>query len=69
MNWLEKSISDEAFGAALMRNGFDDATIKEWSVDARVEGAGEDGAKGSIFDALEDMNAPDCLTKCIGIKK
>lgn len=68
MNWLEKSISDEVFGTALLRNGFDEETIKAWSVDPRVDGAGDEGAAGSIFDALEDMNAPDCLKKCVTIK-
>jgi len=69
MNWLGKSTTDEPFGSALVMNGFDETTIKDYCVDTLTEGAGDDGVKsGSIFDALEDMDASECLKKCVMVK-
>jgi hypothetical protein len=30
MNWLGKSIAEETFGEALLKCGFDEATIEKW---------------------------------------
>uniref|UniRef100_A0A7S4SLT1 Nucleoside-diphosphate kinase n=1 Tax=Ditylum brightwellii TaxID=49249 RepID=A0A7S4SLT1_9STRA len=60
-NWLGGSIEEDSFGKALIDAGLTLDTIKEWSVDPQVELPG--GGKGSVFDALEDMNADDCLKK------
>ncbi len=46
-----------------MEAGLSEETIKAWSVDPRVELPG--GEKGSIFDALEDMDADECLKKLV----
>jgi hypothetical protein len=62
-NWLGKTASKDPFGAALMKAGLSAATIKEWSVDPRVTMT--DGSKGSIFDALEDLDAGACLAKMV----
>ena len=59
MNWLGYSITEDAFGKALLDAGLSEETIKEWSVDPRVALPG--GDKGSVFDALEDMDVDDCL--------
>jgi len=59
MNWLGYSIAEDGFGKALLNAGLSEDTIKEWSVDPRV--ALPSGEKGSVFDALEDMNVDDCL--------
>jgi hypothetical protein len=40
--------------------------IKAWSVDPQVL---VDGKKGSFFDALEDMDTPACIAKCVAIAK
>ncbi|GMH86292.1 hypothetical protein TrVE_jg9123 [Triparma verrucosa] len=68
-NWLGSSIDSESFGKALLFNGFDEQTIKEYCIDPSVEGAKDDGVgKGSVFDAVEDMDAEDCLRKLCMIK-
>jgi hypothetical protein len=61
INWLGKSIESESFGKALLDAGLSQETIKEWSVDPRI--TMQDGSQGSVFDALEDMDAEDCLAK------
>jgi len=38
-------------------------TIQEWSVDPRVQQP--DGNMGSVFDALEDTDAEECLSKLV----
>jgi len=62
-NWLGASSETDAFGAALLKSGLSKATIAEWSVDPRVSLPG--GDKGSVFDALEDMDVDDCLAKLV----
>jgi hypothetical protein len=64
-NWLGISISDDKFGKALLDAGLSEETIKEWSVDPRVDLP--EGGKGSVFDALEDMDAKECLAKLVEI--
>mmetsp|Transcript_9954 Transcript_9954/g.12934 ORF Transcript_9954/g.12934 Transcript_9954/m.12934 type:complete len:346 (+) Transcript_9954:123-1160(+) len=61
-NWLERDIAADPFGAALLAKGLSLETIKEWSVDPRVELPGGEG-KGSVFDALEDMDVDECAAK------
>jgi hypothetical protein len=63
INWLGKKAPEDPFGAALLKAGLSATTIKEWSVDPRV--TMPDGSKGSIFDALEDLDAGDCLAKMV----
>ena len=38
------------------------ATIKDWSVDPQVKGK-------SVFDQLEDLDAEDCIKKCVELSK
>ena len=59
----------DAFGARLLGAGLTAEMIKEWCVDAQVVLPGQDGKKGSIFDALEDMDVDACLAKCVEISK
>jgi len=61
LNWLGTSVGADAFGAKCLSLGMSDTRIKEWAKDARV--TLEDGSQGSIFDALEDMDAKDCQAK------
>lgn len=61
MNWLEVKCQKDSFCKALTKAGVKEAMIKEWSVDPQVKIG--DGKKGSLFDALEDMDASACLEK------
>lgn len=63
-NWLGIDVANDTFGRALIAAGLSVETIKEWSVDPRVEQPGGAG-KGSVFDALEDINADECLAKLV----
>uniref|UniRef100_A0A7S2P314 Nucleoside-diphosphate kinase n=1 Tax=Leptocylindrus danicus TaxID=163516 RepID=A0A7S2P314_9STRA len=67
-NWLKRDLSTDAFGAALLAAGLSKETIEEWSVDPRVELPGGEG-KGSVFDALEDMDAAECLSKLVELNE
>jgi len=61
-NWLKCKVEDDGFGKAMLDGGISADTIKAWSVDPQVK-VDADGKMGSLFDALEDMNASDCLAK------
>jgi nucleoside diphosphate kinase len=61
-NWLKKDIKDDSFGARLIQSGVPVDTIKAWSVDPQVKGK-------SLFDALEDMDADDCIAKAVELSK
>ena len=62
-NWLTADVEADSYGKALLACGVPKDTILAWTVDPRVPlGTGKDG---SIFDALEDLNANDCLFKAI----
>jgi len=67
MNWLGASIDTDAFGKALLESGLSKKTISDWSVDPRVNLPG--GEKGSVFDALEDMDVDACLAKLVELNK
>jgi len=61
MNWLETPCRRDAYCKALVRAGIKEAVIKAWSVDPQVKV--EAAKKGSLFDALEDLDASACLDK------
>ena len=63
-NWLGVRLEDDAFGQALISAGLSAETIAAWSVDPRVEQGGDAG-KGSVFDAVEDLDAKACLRKLV----
>ena len=73
-NWLACYVADDPFGSALLAKGIPEATIKRWSNDPQVkyddETAKEKGnAKGSIFDALKELDYKQCLDRCVAINK
>jgi hypothetical protein len=73
-NWLGVAIADAPYGKVLHAAGIPEATINKWSSDPQVtydaETATKTGKeKGSIFDALEDMDYQACLDKCVAISK
>ena len=62
-NWLGASAESDSFGKALLESGLSSKTIAEWSLDPRINLPG--GEKGSIFDAVEDLDVGDCLAKLV----
>lgn len=64
MNWLAANAETDPFGKALLDATLKMDTIKEWTLDPQVK-TGD--ATGSIWDALEDKNASDCLELCVKI--
>eukprot|EP01062_Namystynia_karyoxenos_P000605 TRINITY_DN10220_c0_g1_i1.p1 TRINITY_DN10220_c0_g1~~TRINITY_DN10220_c0_g1_i1.p1 ORF type:complete len:339 (+),score=165.41 TRINITY_DN10220_c0_g1_i1:114-1130(+) len=61
MNWLEIPCSKDDYCQRMVAAGIPEETIKQWSVDPQVNIGG--GKKGSLFDALEDLDATPCLEK------
>jgi nucleoside diphosphate kinase len=66
MNWLGYKADNDAYGRVLLKAGVTKATIEEWSTDPQVAySAGPSGPTvGSIYDALEDMDADRCTSMC-----
>ena len=62
MNWLHVSADKDKFGKSLIAAGINAKTIKEWSVDPQVKGK-------SLFDQLEDLDAPECIEKAKSLAK
>lgn len=48
-------ITKDPYGKYLLERGLPEATIKAWSLDPQV--FYEDGAKGSVWDAMEDLDS------------
>jgi hypothetical protein len=63
VNWLKRPLEQNSFGQALLSAGLSKDTIVEWCVDPQV--VLSDGNRGSVFDALEDMDAEPCLLKLV----
>jgi len=61
MNWLSVQCKNDAYCKSLLKAGVTEATIKAWSVDPAVKQ--DNGKSGSIWDAVEDMDASPCLEK------
>merc|ERR1712159_619777 len=59
-NWLSVPLAEDAFGKALLDAGIPEKWIVAGCVDPQVPGAKEDGSKGSLFDAVEDLDAEAC---------
>jgi hypothetical protein len=63
MNWLNLEPENDTFGKLLLDSGLTKSTIVEWTKDPRVRTS--DSSFGSIFDDLEEMDAPACLERMI----
>ena len=63
MNWLKEPIDKNSFGKLLVASGVSKKMIAKWSVDPQVK-ISED-KKGSLFDALEDLDSGDCVNKLV----
>merc|ERR1712224_213262 len=64
-NWLSVPLEEDPFAQAMLAAGIPKDTVEAWTKDPQVPIG--DGKKGSIFDALEDMNSSDCLAKAAGL--
>ena len=67
-NWLsgDYTFESDPFGKVLLDKGIPVEVLKEWSVDPQVTiEAG--GKKGSMFDAVEDMDLDACVDRCVEI--
>eukprot|EP00406_Dinophysis_acuminata_P002454 CAMPEP_0179229672 /NCGR_PEP_ID=MMETSP0797-20121207/10450_1 /TAXON_ID=47934 /ORGANISM="Dinophysis acuminata, Strain DAEP01" /LENGTH=333 /DNA_ID=CAMNT_0020936739 /DNA_START=59 /DNA_END=1060 /DNA_ORIENTATION=+ len=62
LNWLGKRCSQDSYCQALVRAGLKEEVVTAWSVDPQVK-VQADGKKGSLFDALEDLDAQACIDK------
>jgi len=62
-NWMKVPIEKDVFGRLMLSEGMTFETIKSWSVDPQVNIG--DGKMGSVFDALEDLDVDNCLTKVV----
>jgi hypothetical protein len=67
MNWLNSKLEEDSFGTALLKGGLSAETLSEWTKDPRIQIT--DTEQGSLFDALEDMDAEDCLKKLIELNE
>jgi hypothetical protein len=61
-NWLKTPIGSDSFGAALLSAGVPEEFISKGTVDPQVAMPGEE-KRGSLFDALEDLDVAECLAK------
>ena len=59
LNWLGADLASDPFGSALLDVGIPAKMIQMWTVDPQVKYV--DGSMGSLFDALEDMDAAGTL--------
>ena len=67
MNWCGASFETDAYGRGLVAAGVDAKTLQAWAEDPQVKLPG--GGAGSLFDALEDLDADKCLETAKAIKK
>eukprot|EP00966_Prymnesium_polylepis_P303230 7004321-Prymnesium_polylepis.1 len=63
LNWLATPLSADPFARALRASGVPEAFIRQGTVDPQVDLVG--GGKGSLFDALEDLDSAACLAKVV----
>eukprot|EP00934_Nitzschia_sp_Nitz4_P008473 Nitzschia sp. Nitz4//scaffold112_size70979//30796//31808//NITZ4_005902-RA/size70979-snap-gene-0.133-mRNA-1//1//CDS//3329533265//8463//frame0 len=61
VNWLGIRLEDDPFGQAILRLGIPKRKIAAWFNDPFIRVS--DTGRGSIFDALENLDASDCLMK------
>ena len=67
VNWCGASFETDPYGRGLVAAGVDASTLKAWAEDPQVKLPG--GGAGSLFDALEDLDADKCLETAQAIKK
>lgn len=63
VNWLGAVLADDPYGKAMIAAGIPADMLTTWSKDPQVKTS--ETETGSLFDALEDMNAQDCCDKAV----
>lgn len=70
MNWLRLPMEFDAFGQWLLDHDVTPKMVEEWRRDPQVTcGKGQQRTKGSLYDALEDLDVDRCILKCQDIAK
>jgi nucleoside diphosphate kinase len=65
MNWLGLKMEQDAFGQLLLHSGVNEEHIAAWALDPQVTyDSHQDSVTGSLYDALEDLDADRCVTQC-----
>merc|ERR1740121_3569320 len=67
-NWLGVPIAKDRFGRQMLGERIPMGALKAWSVDPQII-IEDGGKKGSVFDALEDIDAEACLAKAAVLSK
>ena len=68
-NWLGlKNLKSDPFGKSLLDAGLSARRIKAWFQDPQIK-INAEGGSGSVFDALEEMDADECLQKLAELNK
>lgn len=62
MNWMGVKCPEDDYCKAMLKAGIPQNVIEEWTKDPQVKIL-PDGKRGSLFDALEDLDADACLAK------
>jgi nucleoside diphosphate kinase len=62
LNWAGADLEQDDFGKAMLAAGISSKWIEAGCVDPQVA-LDADGTKGSLFDAVEDMDRQECLDK------
>jgi hypothetical protein len=65
LNWLGQDPATDVYGQELIGAGIPVETIREWSSDPAVTW---EGAKASLFDLHEDLNAPECTQRALAVQ-
>lgn len=65
MNWLGLNMEQDAFGQLLLHSGVNEEHIAAWALDPQVTYLShQQPVTGSLYDALEDLDADRCVTQC-----
>merc|ERR1719270_1472175 len=64
LNWLKADLSSDSFGQSLLAAGVSAKFITDGGVDPQVA-TDASGSMGSLFDALEDINADECVATMV----
>lgn len=67
-NWTGAELEKDEFGAAMLKAGITADTFKAWSVDPQVK-LPEGDKTGSLFDAVEDQSADECLATLVKLNE
>eukprot|EP01043_Picozoa_sp_COSAG02_P091358 COSAG02_NODE_28091_length_596_cov_1.384306_1_plen_77_part_00 len=66
-------LASDPFGSNLIAAGLKEATLKAWATDPQVKNpladSGGDQNTVSLFDLLEDLDAPVCVERCALISR